>query len=138
MHADPLPPGDRALQGGHGGGHVERRRAPRRDAPHLVTQLGGDGIQIVAPIVDFEFAWDEQEVARALKWSAFAAELTIDYLAATDARLPDVEIPEIHGVMLVDPYVMEELMPGVGRFRSDKHRVYVTGETHVDGKEREE
>jgi hypothetical protein len=62
----------------------------------------------------------------------FSARLTVDYAEATDARLPDVDIPEIHGVLLVDPYVMEELMPGVGRFRSDKHRVYVTGETVVN------
>lgn len=85
-------------------------------------------------------AWYQQGIPDARRfgnanWSPdwpFSAELTVDYLAATDARLPDVDIPEIDGVMLVDPYVMEELMPGVGRFRSDKYRVYVTGETVVN------
>lgn len=85
-------------------------------------------------------AWYQEGIPDARRfgnanWSPdwpFSAELTVDYLDATDARLPDVDIPEIDGVMLVDPYVMEELMPGVGRFRSDKHRVYVTGETVVN------
>lgn len=85
-------------------------------------------------------AWYQQGIPDARRfgnanWSPdwpFSAKLTVAYAEATDARLPDVEIPEIHGVMLVDPYVMEELMPGVGRFRSDKHRVYVTGETVVN------
>lgn len=61
----------------------------------------------------------------------FAADLTVRYAAATDERVPGEEIPPIDGVLLVDPYTMEELMPGVGRFRSEKYDVYVTGETVV-------
>jgi hypothetical protein len=85
-------------------------------------------------------AWYQQGIPDARRfgnanWSPdwpFSAKLTVDYAEATDARIPSVDIPEIDGVLLVDPYVMEELMPGVGRFRSDKHRVYVTGETVVN------
>src|SRR5688500_54362 len=52
-------------------------------------------------------AWYQQGIPDARRfgnanWSPdwpFSAKLTVDYLEATDARLPDVEIPEIHGVM---------------------------------------
>ena len=79
-------------------------------------------------------AWYQQGIPDARRfgnanWSPdwpFAAELTLRYAQATDASFP-----EIHGVILVDPYVMEELMPGVGRFHSDKYQVYVTGDTVV-------
>lgn len=85
-------------------------------------------------------AWYQQGIPDARRfgnanWSPdwpFSAKLTVAYAEATDERLPEIEIPEIDGVMLVDPYVMEELMPGVGKFRSDEHRVYVTGETVVN------
>ena len=85
-------------------------------------------------------AWYQQGIPDARRfgnanWSPdwpFAARLTVAYAEATDERLPEIEIPEIDGVMLVDPYVMEELMPGVGKFKSDEHRVYVTGETVVN------
>lgn len=84
-------------------------------------------------------AWYQQGIPDARRfgnanWSPdwpFAAKLTVQYAEATDQRLADAEIPPIDGVLLVDPYTMEELMPGVGRFRSDKHQVYVTGETVV-------
>ena len=84
-------------------------------------------------------AWYQQEIPDARRfgnanWSPdwpFSARLTVQYAEATDQRVPTEEIPPIDGVLLVDPYTMEELMPGVGRFRSDKHRVYVTGETVV-------
>ena len=56
----------------------------------------------------------------------FSAELTLRYAQATEA-----DFPEIDGVILVDPYTMEELMPGVGRFHSDKYKVYVTADTVV-------
>jgi hypothetical protein len=54
----------------------------------------------------------------------FAAQLTIRYAAATQANFPHID-----GVLLVDPVVMKDLMPGVGRFKSDKYGVYVTGDT---------
>ncbi|HET7483485.1 MAG TPA: DUF4012 domain-containing protein, partial [Actinomycetota bacterium] len=54
----------------------------------------------------------------------FAAQLTIRYAAATQPNFPHID-----GVLLVDPVVMKDLMPGVGRFRSSKYGVYVTGDT---------
>ena len=77
-------------------------------------------------------AWYQATIADARRfgnanWSPdwpFSAQLTIKYAAATE---PD--FPHIDGVLLVDPIVMKDLMPGVGRFRSDKYGVYVTGDT---------
>ena len=57
----------------------------------------------------------------------FSAELTVRYAAASEPGFPDID-----GVLLVDPITMEKLMPGVGRFYSDKYDVYVTGDTVVE------
>ena len=80
-------------------------------------------------------AWYQQGIPDARRfgnanWSPdwpFSAKLTVDYANATEASFPDID-----GVIVVDPYVMEDLMPGVGKFHSDKYQVYVTGETVVN------
>jgi hypothetical protein len=46
-----------------------------------------------------------------------SAQLMVDYAAASDARLRRLQIPPLDGVIAVDPFVLEELMPGIGPFR---------------------
>jgi hypothetical protein len=62
----------------------------------------------------------------------FSAELTVRYAQAADAANADFGLPPIDGVLLVDPMTMEDLMPGVGSFYSNKHKVYITRETVVE------
>jgi hypothetical protein len=85
-------------------------------------------------------AWYQQAIEDSRRfgnanWSPdwpFAAELTVRYAQAADAANADFGLPPIDGVLLVDPMTMENLMPGVGSFYSDKHKVYVTRETVVE------
>jgi hypothetical protein len=85
-------------------------------------------------------AWYQQAIEDSRRfgnanWSPdwpFAAELTVRYAQAADAANPGFGLPRIDGVLLVDPLTMESLMAGVGKFYSDKYKVYVTKETVVE------
>lgn len=48
-----------------------------------------------------------------------SASLTVAYGQAADAIVDTVELPEIDGVIAVDPLALERLMPGVGPYRID-------------------
>ncbi|MDQ4024005.1 MAG: DUF4012 domain-containing protein, partial [Actinomycetota bacterium] len=56
-----------------------------------------------------------------------SARLTLDYAQASDARLPDVALPEIDGVILVDPIVMKNLLKGAGAIRRETGRRITAG-----------
>ena len=56
-----------------------------------------------------------------------SARLTLAYAEASDARLDQVELPRIDGVILVDPIVMKNLLKGAGAIRRETGRRITAG-----------
>lgn len=56
-----------------------------------------------------------------------SARLTLDYAEASDVRLPEVALPQIDGVILVDPIVMKNLLKGAGAIRRETGRRITAG-----------
>jgi hypothetical protein len=79
-------------------------------------------------------AWYHQGIADARRfgnanWSPDwprSAELTIEYGQEADSQKPPEELPEIDGVIAVDPIVMQELVGGTGRYRTENCKNRVT------------
>jgi hypothetical protein len=102
--------------------------------PELLEQTGGTIYEIDTnrrpiDIPLSEEAWyvrairDAQRFGNA-NWSPdwpLSAKLTVDYAEAT----PGTRFPDVDGVILVDPLVMQELLPGVGPFNTTK-TIYIS------------
>jgi DNA-directed RNA polymerase subunit K/omega len=97
--------------------------------PELLEQTGGTIYEIDTNRRPIDIplpkdAWYVKAVRDAQRfgnanWSPdwpLSAKLTIDYAGAT----PGTRFPEVDGVILVDPIVMQELLPGAGPFSTTK------------------
>ncbi|MGH2746861.1 MAG: DUF4012 domain-containing protein [Actinomycetota bacterium] len=60
-----------------------------------------------------------------------SAKLTVDYGRAAAENFPDVDFPDIDGVIGVDPVAMQQLMPGAGRYRTEKSGNRITAQRVV-------
>jgi hypothetical protein len=94
-----------------------------------VYSIDKDRRQLSIPLP--EDAWYVAGIADARRfgnanWSPdwpLTAELTLAYRAAADeVSLPGEELPEIHGVIGVDPMTMKQLLKGAGRFETSGGR----------------
>jgi hypothetical protein len=119
-----------AEERGTGGAILQFRLLSISDGdPELLEQTGGTIYEvdrrrrpIDIPLPDD--AWYVQAIRDARRfgnanWSPdwpLSAKLTIDYAQAT----PGTRFPDVDGVILVDPVVMQELLPGAGAFNTTK------------------
>ena len=60
-----------------------------------------------------------------------SAKLMLDYAAAADERLPGDQLPPIDGFFVIDPVVMEDLIPGTGPFRLEDFENQITANKAV-------
>ena len=60
-----------------------------------------------------------------------SARVMLDYAYAADENLPGEQLPEIDGFFVLDPSVMEELIPATGQFRLEEFNNRITGNTAV-------
>ena len=60
-----------------------------------------------------------------------SAELMLEYGEAADKRLPGDQLPEIDGFIVIDPLVMEDLIPGTGPFRLEDFGNQITAKRAV-------
>jgi hypothetical protein len=117
-----------AEQRGTGGAILQYRLLSIfRGAPKLLEDTGGTVYKIDTnrrPI-DIKLprdAWYVQAIRDAQRfgnanWSPdwpLSAQLTVDYAQAT----PGTRFPDVDGVILVDPVVMQEMLPGTGPFKT--------------------
>jgi hypothetical protein len=119
-----------AEQRGTGGAILQFRLLSISDGdPELLAQTGGTIYEIDTNRRPIDIplpkdAWYVRAVRDAQRfgnanWSPdwpLSAKLTIDYARAT----PGTRFPDVDGVILVDPLVMEELLPGAGPFTTPK------------------
>lgn len=60
-----------------------------------------------------------------------SAKLMLDYAEKADERLPGDQLPDIDGFFVIDPVVMEDLIPGTGPFRLDRFENQITANKAV-------
>ncbi|MEA2446484.1 MAG: hypothetical protein QOK47_121, partial [Actinomycetota bacterium] len=93
-----------------------------------IYDVDKDRQQVSIPLPDD--AWYVQGIPDAQRfgnanWSPdwpLSADLTVRYAQASENTFPR----QVDGVIAADPILMQDLMPGVGQFESDKFHVYVT------------
>ncbi|MEA2434605.1 MAG: hypothetical protein QOG54_2062 [Actinomycetota bacterium] len=93
-----------------------------------IYDVDKDRQQVSIPLPDD--AWYVQDIPDAQRfgnanWSPdwpLSADLTVRYAQASENTFPR----QVDGVIAADPILMQDLMPGVGQFESDKFHVYVT------------
>ena len=61
-----------------------------------------------------------------------SAQLMIRYAYTSAEQNDDLEVPEFHGFIVVDPVAVEKMMPGVGTFTTRKSRNKITPKNVVD------
>jgi Protein of unknown function (DUF4012) len=119
-----------AEERGTGGAILQFRLLSISDGdPELLKQTGGTIYEIDRRRRPIDIplpsdAWYVQSIRDAQRfgnanWSPdwpLSARLTIDYAEAT----PRTRFPDVDGVILVDPVVMQELLPGAGPFNTTK------------------
>lgn len=102
-------------------------RLPKGRASFSVYEIDEDRRTFDIPLPPD--AWYQREIPDARRfgnanWSPhwpLSAQLMLDY-----ARVAEPRLPQVHGVIAVDPLMLQNLMPGVGRFTTHHGNVIST------------
>jgi hypothetical protein len=90
------------------------------------VDVGREPISIPLP----EDAWYVRDITDAQRfgnanWSPdwpLSARLTVEYAEASRANSPEIDVPNVDGVIVVDPMAMEALLPGISKVTTEGGR----------------